>query len=104
MIPAGAMGDSRTRVLLAVVNQWRPTVRSVAAETGLAYSSAYAQLRRLRADGLVDWKDNGQGTLRALVRESHEHLCDASNLGQNGSGRGAAQTAPDRAQHRSRRR
>lgn len=107
-LPSEAMGDTRTRVLLAVVNQWHPTVRSVAAEAGVVVSVAHWHLEHLRSDGLVTWEEDRRGTLRPLVEEvlpSHERPYDGGKIGsENGSGPATASTAPDRAQHRSRRR
>jgi DNA-binding IclR family transcriptional regulator len=65
--PPGAQGPSCTRVLLAVVILHRPTVRSVAAATGLSAARAHAQLVDLRRHGLVAWEDGKDGTLRPLV-------------------------------------
>lgn len=96
MIPSGALGDSATRVLLAVVDQSHPTVRSVAAEVGLSVTRTYEHLKRLRGEGLVDWTDGGQGTLHATARESHEHLYGDARMGsENDSGPRTADTAGD---------
>lgn len=69
--PPRSFGDTRTRVLLAVIRQTRPTVRSVADEVGLrSATSVWRHLVALRRDGLVTWEiDVGGGTLRALVVE-----------------------------------
>lgn len=67
MMPLGAFGDTRTRVLLAVIQQRRPTVRSVAAEVGLGIPSTHRHLVALRADGLVEWKPQSRGSLRPSV-------------------------------------
>lgn len=69
------IGNTATRVLLATVNQHRPTVRSVAAEVGCAISTAYVALRKLDARGLVVFERGKQGALRAAVRPV-EHVCD----------------------------
>ena len=69
MTPSGALGDSATRVLLAVVDQRRPTVRSVAAAVAMSSSAVHQQLVHLRAEGLVAWEDGKDGTLRAMVEE-----------------------------------
>lgn len=63
------LGDGRTRVLLAVTRQARPTVRSVATEAGRSISETHRHLEALRDDGLVSWLPDSRGTLRACVRE-----------------------------------
>lgn len=65
--PAGAIGDTATRVLLAVIQQKRPTVRSVALHAGRSINATHEQLKTLRAEGLVTWEDGKAATLRALV-------------------------------------
>lgn len=67
--PAGSCGDTRTRVLLAVIRQARPTVRSVGEEVGVGSTTAWRHLVCLRRDGFVTWDGGGGGTLRPLVRE-----------------------------------
>lgn len=62
------MGDTRTRVLLAVIRQRTPTVMSVADEVGRSKAIAYRHLLTLRNDGLVAWEPDRAGTLRPLVR------------------------------------
>lgn len=67
--PRGSFGDTRTRVLLAVIRQDRPSVRSVGDEVGLrSTTTVWRHLVRLREAGLVTWDGVGGGTLRPLVR------------------------------------
>jgi predicted ArsR family transcriptional regulator len=61
--------DTRTRVLLAVMRQQRPTVRSVAGEVGISVMTAHKHLCMLAADDLVAWDAGRKATLHALVRE-----------------------------------
>ena len=61
------VADRGTRVLLAVVQQQRPTVRAVAAAVGLSVNTTHDHLVRLRRLGLVAWEDGKTGTLRPLV-------------------------------------
>lgn len=90
-----ALGDSATRVLLAVVDGER-TVRGVAARAGLSYGYAWKLLGELRAEGLVGWEDNRQSTIHPLVAEiPPTNVCAMYDGGENGSGPGAALTAPD---------
>ena len=68
MTPPGAIGDTATRVLLAVLTQDHPTVRSVGEEVGLASpNSTHHHLLDLRDAGLVTWDEGKTGTLRPLV-------------------------------------
>lgn len=60
-------GDTATRVLLAVLRQPRPTVRSVATEVGKSSATVHLHLARLRAAGLVEWDAGKRSTLRAMV-------------------------------------
>ena len=64
-------GDSRTRVLLAVIAQDRPTVRSVAAAVGLNGTNVHRHIRALAKDGLVTYAPGRSGTLRSAVRPAH---------------------------------
>lgn len=73
------IGDTATRVLLAVVNQRRPTVRSVAEEVGCAISTAYVALRKLDAHGLVVFEKGKQGALRSNVRLIDPNICSGYN-------------------------
>lgn len=62
------IGPARTRVLLEVIRQPHPTVRSVAAGVGITPRTVQQHLASLRSDGLVDWVDGSQGTLHATMR------------------------------------
>lgn len=53
--PHGAINDTRTRILLEVIRQDHPTVTTIADAVGCARSTAFANLRKLRREGLVDW-------------------------------------------------
>ncbi len=68
--PAGidVVRPDDTRVLLAVVTDHRPTVRRVAAATGISVGSTYERLRHLKTLGLVDWQPGRRGTLHAPYR------------------------------------
>ena len=68
-------GDTATRVLLSVIRQARPTVRSVAAEVGKSVKVTHAHLVKLRAAGLVEWVDGKAGTLRAMVAVAPAPIC-----------------------------
>ena len=70
MRPADSWGNTTTRVLLATISTPHPTVRAVGRAAGLSPMTAYHHLRKLRALGLVDWKDgpSGAGTLRPTCR------------------------------------
>lgn len=61
------LGDSATRVLVAVVCLRRPSVADVARHVGLSKASTYDHLLRLRRRGLVTWDPRGAGTLRPTV-------------------------------------
>ena len=68
-----AIGDSATRVLLAVLDESRPTCRSVGSRAGSSSSSSssstvHAHLVTLRRLGLVRWDTGKRGTLRAGCR------------------------------------
>ena len=63
------LGDTATRVLLAVLNQRRPTVRSVAMEAGRSVMGTHNALTQLRDEGLVTWDEGKQATLRPTVQE-----------------------------------
>ena len=62
------MGDTTVRVLLAVIAQPNPSVRSVARAVGRSTQRAHHHLTLLREEGLVDWEPGKTGTLRPLVR------------------------------------
>lgn len=66
-LPPGAIGRTDTRVLLAMLELDRCTVRAVALRSGLSFGTTYKALVRLRLAGLVTWNHGGQGTLRPLV-------------------------------------
>jgi hypothetical protein len=66
-IPASAFGDSRTRVLLAVLAGYRGYVALTRA-TGLSRQPLWCHLHALRDDGLVGFEPHTVGTLRPLVR------------------------------------
>lgn len=104
MIPAGALNDSATRVLLAVVDGCR-TYADLMERTGIKRNTLWHRLQELRDEGLVTWVDGTQGTLRPLVSEVPEPLFVSGYTGPETSGPGErSQRPPDRAQHRSRRR
>lgn len=70
--PSSFVGDSRTRVLLAVLDLtaeqgYPPTVREIGDRVGISLAVAQFHLARLRADGLVTWEPGQSRTLRALV-------------------------------------
>lgn len=67
MRPPASIGDTATRVLLAVLTQDRPTVRAVGRAIGLSPMATLHHLRKLRDAGLVDWDAGKTGTLRASV-------------------------------------
>lgn len=67
VIPAGYIGPARTKILLEVIRQRRPTVRSVAHGGARSTRTIQKHLANLRRDGLVDWDDHHQGTLHATV-------------------------------------
>jgi predicted ArsR family transcriptional regulator len=75
-IDAVPLGQTRRAVLVAVTQQRRPTVRSVADYAGVNIQTAYTHLERLRDLGLVSWEPNHSGTLRSLVELVP--VCDAS--------------------------
>ena len=58
--------STETRVLLAVVNGAR-TYEELMAATGVSRGHLHWVLSRLRAGGLVDWRDRHYGTLVPLV-------------------------------------
>lgn len=64
------IGDTATRVLLAVVS-WPgprpPYVDDLAASLDLPKMTTYGALCSLRKRGLVTWETNRRGTIRALV-------------------------------------
>jgi DNA-binding IscR family transcriptional regulator len=68
--PPGALGDSPTRVLLAVADGYNTTGRITAA-TGLSRTYVFWCLRLLRDEGLVDWVPGTQGTIHSLVTEAN---------------------------------
>ncbi len=66
--PPEALSDRRAAVLMAVIAQPRPTVRSICKATGgLSTSTVHAHLEAWRDEGLVTWDDDRRGTLRANV-------------------------------------
>jgi hypothetical protein len=70
-VPVGRVrvGSSALRVLLAVQRLEYPTVRGVAASSGLSLAVTHRHLLTLRREGLVSWEPRKAGTLRAVVRE-----------------------------------
>lgn len=66
--PKGALGDTRTRILLEVQKQQFPTIRSVAEAVGTGSPNCYRHLLALLRDGLVTWDEYTGGSLRPLVR------------------------------------
>lgn len=65
---ANYIGPARTRILLEVIRQARPTVRSVAHDSARSTRTIQQHLADLRRAGLVDWEDGHSGTLHATVR------------------------------------
>lgn len=67
--PPGSVPFSQTRaaVLIAVIYQRRPTVRSVAEYAGVNVQTAHRHLERLRDVGLIAWEPEAAGTLHPLV-------------------------------------
>ncbi|MDP9101623.1 MAG: winged helix-turn-helix domain-containing protein [Actinomycetota bacterium] len=61
------LSPGTTLVLLALLADPHPTYVSLTERTGLAKSTVYYRLLRLRAAGLVAWEGGKRGTLRALV-------------------------------------
>lgn len=76
------IGDTATRVLLAVTWNPRPTIPALAAELGLSRSTVHGHLTTLRDEGLVTWEDGKAGTLRSNVRL----IVPNSRSGYNNSG------------------
>lgn len=77
-VPDGALGNTHTRLLLALIRlhdrDGRATVGGVAQEAG--YSSVGAihhYLVELRDFGLVTWEDGRAATLRPLVTIPMQH-------------------------------
>lgn len=66
-IPAGAINDNRTRVLLAVIEAGHVGGQDLAARLGRPVSSVWDDLRALRAEGLVVWDGPLKNTVRAAV-------------------------------------
>lgn len=62
--PHNTMGDTATRIMLEVVVQPRPTVRSLGAAVGKSVNTVYFHLLALRSHGLVTWEWRKKGTLR----------------------------------------
>jgi len=60
-----AFNDNETKVLLAVMSQHRPTVRSLSAATGIPQTTVHKALHTLRHAELVAFEDHLNGTLRA---------------------------------------
>ena len=89
------LGDTATRVLLAVLNQRRPTVRSVAMEAGRSVMGTHNALTQLRDEGLVTWDEGKQATLRPTVQEVPIAQVFGATMGAQSSGPGAALTARD---------
>lgn len=69
VLPIDAVPFSATRaaVLLAVIHQSHPTVRSVAEYAGVSIETAHRTLTRLRELGLIGWEAGRAHTLRPLV-------------------------------------
>jgi len=65
--PPGYIGPARTAILLEVIRQHHPTVRSVAHSGARSTRTIQQHLTSLRRAGLVDWVDHHQGTLHATV-------------------------------------
>lgn len=67
-LQAVPFSETRAAVLIAVIHQPRPTVRSVAEYAGVSVETAHRTLSRLRDLGLVEWVAGSRGgTLRPLV-------------------------------------
>lgn len=75
--PRQAMQETRAAVLIAVMTQPAPTVRSICEATGIrSTSTCHEHLKTLRREGLVDWDDNhgrgGQHSRRGTLRPKLE--------------------------------
>lgn len=67
-VEAVPFSTTRAAVLVAVLYQRRPTVRTVAEYAGCSIETAHRTLIRLRDLGLVEWVAGSRGgTLRPLV-------------------------------------
>lgn len=61
-------GDTRTRVLLHVVQQGSTTVRAAAEAVDRSVARTHRHLTLLRDEGLVEWDEGRQATIRPCVR------------------------------------
>jgi DNA-binding IclR family transcriptional regulator len=71
MRPPEALPSSQAAVLIAVISQDQPTVRTIASATHLSPSRVHTRLVELKALGLITWTKGRHGTLRGnlgLVR------------------------------------
>ena len=69
LTPKETVPDVKAAILMAVMTEQRPTIRSVMRAAGLSSSSsAWFHLIDLRAMGLVTWTKGKRGTLRPTVR------------------------------------
>lgn len=59
--------DTSTRVLMAIIGQSVPSIRSVAAEVGVSASTAHHHIERLQAEGLVTHTPGLHCSLRPTV-------------------------------------
>lgn len=67
--PPETITPAVTRVLLALIDQDRPTVRSIGEACGLKSSNTvHFHLKTLRTLGLVAWEPGQHATIRPLVR------------------------------------
>jgi DNA-binding HxlR family transcriptional regulator len=65
-LPRGALGDTTTRVMWAVLDG-RRMYGELMAVTGLSRVTLHQHLHRLKDEGLVTWEPGKLGTLRPLV-------------------------------------
>jgi len=63
-------GENLTKTAMAVARSKRPTVRSVASETGLSVGTTHLLLKELRERLLVvSWEPHTNGTMRRTYTE-----------------------------------
>lgn len=93
--PPGAVSDTATRVLLAVVDGCT-TYPELIERTGLSKQTLHKYLHRLRELRLVDFEDRKPGTTRTLVHGliPPTNLCSCMLGTENESGGGAVDAAP----------
>lgn len=62
------VSPAQTRILLEIIRQPRPTVRSVAHGGARSTRTIQQHLEHLRRRGLVTWQPRQRGTLRPAVK------------------------------------